>query len=753
MTPRQRTSRAAAALTPALQAGRAALLLVIALAVPVGVTHAQEWLPDAVIVVTTPQVGVMEDASVEVIIPTGMDFPLTLDWGDGTSDYVDHHGALTQQFTHAYLTAGVKVLELLLEDPFENETYLIDTDVIVVGSSAELDVYPTVVDVDETVTAEVTAGDTGGRLSWGDGAFELLAGGDETFTHAYGASGTYLVELSGPAGELRAATTVSVAAAPLAFDVQPTAEVGEEVVATLEGLVANAPTGARLAWGDGGIDVVLDDGPITHTYLRPGTYVVRLETLPDSRLLALHTITVDAGGSLDLPDDALLLGATRIAGRGLAPGMTYELKLGDGTTVVRSADALGGIAVEHTYTTALLRFDVDLTLVEGGQRTPIDAGRIDLRLPAAGETLRVTQAAIPGMAGLRLTVSADGLLPGVEYQVTGPAFGTATVTRAAPEAGSATVDVYAEGPVDIALDAVLEVATGGFQTVRRAETTFLASWIRDETLTVTGPYERVLDTDVLVVTAARLQAGFGYDIVVNGDRERPYRLNPAQSAALAVPGTWQVDLPLVVLGPDVTLELFARLPTGDGIQLDLRATAAVSATVPSGSLALPEPVVPYAVAGPGPDEGFTPTLREGAGAKAPASDIAASAAAAAAASSLAKRKARRRRAAPVHERQYADAYMDYEPGPEDTPPEQACPRAPDPTHYNGTCCPLTASATCRSRAPSRRRRPSRRSRRSSAYRDGRGGGLGRSVRRPAGSSRRRSTSRKETGSRERTERR
>lgn len=598
MTPRQRTSRAAAALTLALQAGRAALLLVIALAVPVGVTHAQEWLPDAVIVVTTPQVGVMEDASVEVIIPTGMDFPLTLDWGDGTSDYVDHHGALTQQFTHAYLTAGVKVLELLLEDPFENETYLIDTDVIVVGSSAELDVYPTVVDVDETVTAEVTAGDTGGRLSWGDGAFELLAGGDETFTHAYGASGTYLVELSGPAGELRAATTVSVAAAPLAFDVQPTAEVGEEVVATLEGLVANAPTGARLAWGDGGIDVALDDGPITHTYLRPGTYVVRLETLPDSRLLALHTITVDAGGSLDLPDDALLLGATRIAGRGLAPGMTYELKLGDGTTVVRSADALGGIAVEHTYTTALLRFDVDLTLVEGGQRTPIDAGRIDLRLPAAGETLRVTQAAIPGMAGLRLTVSADGLLPGVEYQVTGPAFGTATVTRAAPEAGSATVDVYAEGPVDIALDAVLKVATGGFQTVRRADTTFLASWIRDETLTVTGPYERVLDTDVLVVTAARLQAGFGYDIVVNGDRERPYRLNPAQSAALAVPGTWQVDLPLVVLGPDVTLELFARLPTGDGIQLDLRAIAAVSATVPTGSLALPEPVVPYAVASP-----------------------------------------------------------------------------------------------------------------------------------------------------------
>lgn len=101
------------------------------------------------------------------------------------------------------------------------------------------------------------------------------------------------------------------------------------------------------------------------------------------------------------------------------------------------------------------------------------------------------------------------------------------------------------------------------------------------------------------------------------------------------------------------------------------AASVAAGAAPAGGVAAAAaaPVVPYAVAGPGPDEGFTPTLREGAGAKAPASDIVASAAAAAAASSLAKRKARRRRAAPVHERQYADAYMDYEPGPEDTPPE------------------------------------------------------------------------------------
>jgi PPE-repeat protein len=105
-------------------------------------------------------------------------------------------------------------------------------------------------------------------------------------------------------------------------------------------------------------------------------------------------------------------------------------------------------------------------------------------------------------------------------------------------------------------------------------------------------------------------------------------------------------------------------------------TAAPAASVsagaaPAGGVAAPGvgAAVPYAIAGSGPDGGVSPTFRDGTGAKAPASDIAASAAAAAAASSLAKRKARRKRAQPIHQRQYADAYLDYEPEPGDTPPE------------------------------------------------------------------------------------
>lgn len=104
------------------------------------------------------------------------------------------------------------------------------------------------------------------------------------------------------------------------------------------------------------------------------------------------------------------------------------------------------------------------------------------------------------------------------------------------------------------------------------------------------------------------------------------------------------------------------------------ATSVATGAPPPGAPAAPvtPALVPYAVAGPDP-EGEAPTFREGASAKAPASDIAASAAAAAAASSLAKRKARRRRGAELPQRQYADAYLDYEPkddAEEPEPPEQ-----------------------------------------------------------------------------------
>jgi PPE-repeat protein len=124
-------------------------------------------------------------------------------------------------------------------------------------------------------------------------------------------------------------------------------------------------------------------------------------------------------------------------------------------------------------------------------------------------------------------------------------------------------------------------------------------------------------------------------------------------------------------------------------------TSVAGGSVPTTSPAAPgvSAVVPYAVAGPDPGPGPTPTLREGTGAKAPASDVAASAAAAAAASSLAKRKARRRRGAAVTQRGYADAYMDYDPDEPEAPeasehaPQQrvsASSRGAGPIGFTGT---------------------------------------------------------------------
>lgn len=107
----------------------------------------------------------------------------------------------------------------------------------------------------------------------------------------------------------------------------------------------------------------------------------------------------------------------------------------------------------------------------------------------------------------------------------------------------------------------------------------------------------------------------------------------------------------------------APVPTGG-------TAAGGTAPAPSAPAAAPATLVPYAVRGDDPGgEGFTPTVRDTTGAKAPAADIPAAAAAAAAASAAARRTRRRKRAAEVKGRAYADAYMDYDDEPDaDAPP-------------------------------------------------------------------------------------
>jgi hypothetical protein len=147
------------------------------------------------------------------------------------------------------------------------------------------------------------------------------------------------------------------------------------------------------------------------------------------------------------------------------------------------------------------------------------------------------------------------------------------------------------------------------------------------------------------------------------------------------------DLPMLDLGEG------ASQPQGDQQQLTpaafpaggAPATAAAGAPAGSATAAAPAapaataaaPLVPYAVAGRDPGEGFTPTLRDQSSAQAPAAGIPAAASRIAAAS-VAQRKRRRKRGAVLEDRAYADAYADYEPEePEDEP-------TPEPESWIGT---------------------------------------------------------------------
>ncbi len=107
--------------------------------------------------------------------------------------------------------------------------------------------------------------------------------------------------------------------------------------------------------------------------------------------------------------------------------------------------------------------------------------------------------------------------------------------------------------------------------------------------------------------------------------------------------------------------------------------------------------VPYAVAGRDPGEGFSPTVRDTTGAKAPAASIPA-AASGVAASAAERRKRRRRQKDEIKGRGYADAFMDYEDEPDPAPPTPpaarvtASERGAGPMGFSGTVAKGTEDA-------------------------------------------------------------
>src|SRR5690606_1945529 len=344
---------------------RVLAIVAVLLAALTGLAAAQSWEPQGEIEVLTGEVMVGETAQVLVHFEPGLDFDPTLYWGDGTWDDVDRFGWPTVALEHVYTTPGLKTLEVRLEAM--GDAYLMDTQYLYVRPEPELDLSATSLLVGETVTATVVGGPEGGRLEWGDGAFEVLGGFEvEEYEHAYGAPGVYTVRLLDWGGDTLVTAFVNVTTGALTFDLDPVGDVGEPVGLTIEGLAGNAPDGARLSWGDGSVEVVDEDGEYAHVYTTAGAFTVSLRRLPDDQLLAQGVTTIGAAGYLDAPGVVTLFEPVSVAASGLAPGLTYRLDYGDGQFDLLTADGAGSLEVEHTFELPRSTFALELRLAEAG---------------------------------------------------------------------------------------------------------------------------------------------------------------------------------------------------------------------------------------------------------------------------------------------------------------------------------------------------------------------------------------------------
>jgi PPE-repeat protein len=121
---------------------------------------------------------------------------------------------------------------------------------------------------------------------------------------------------------------------------------------------------------------------------------------------------------------------------------------------------------------------------------------------------------------------------------------------------------------------------------------------------------------------------------------------PAPPQRVDQPNVW----PVASVAPTVTAPTTAPAGAPAGTApVSAPAAAPVAATA-----------VAYAVPGGGPDEGFTPVIRDHTAAKAPASGAAAAVGSAAALTAAERRKRRRKKAAEIKDFAYADEYMDYD---------------------------------------------------------------------------------------------
>ena len=235
------------------------------------------------------------------------------------------------------------------------------------------------------------------------------------------------------------------------------------VTATVTGSDAESdPLTFTLDFGDGSTaeSGALPHDPVTHTYTKAGTYLMRL-AVSDGKLTTVKTATVVVALAEPLAanagDDQVAVVDTAVhfdgsASRPSAGIETYHWVFGDGTT----AD---GAAVNHTYT-APGTYQAQLTVTAGGQSAhdravitvkpvPADSGLVVTVTDGNNNPLPAADLVIIDSAGQKYSAVTDAAgsghlqgLPDGSYTVYGwkdgyqPASATATVTK---DAGTATL--------------------------------------------------------------------------------------------------------------------------------------------------------------------------------------------------------------------------------------------------------------------------------------------------------------------------
>lgn len=149
-----------------------------------------------------------------------------------------------------------------------------------------------------------------------------------------------------------------------------------------------------------------------------------------------------------------------------------------------------------------------------------------------------------------------------------------------------------------------------------------------------------------------------------------FNLPPADEAPVTEPAA---QAPATRADSQNIAPVMTAPPPPSGAPISANTVSTGTAPAPGAPATAAAPMVPYAVANRDPGEGFSPTVRDSTGAKAPAATIPA-AASGVAASAAARRKRRRKQQEDIKGRGFADAYLDYEDGPDQEQPPRTEPR-------------------------------------------------------------------------------